>query len=181
MKPAPRRGQESGLSILPVMNLVSILIPFLLMTTQFVQISAIDTLAPVLAAPGEPSEAEEEPITLVLLLGARGLTVAGADAIVYPEGAPTGSPRERPPTLPCSGGLCASVDSYDWRGLTAVLARVKDAYPEEEDLLLLPEDDLPYEVIVRAMDASRADPASRGLDGRPRRLFPRVVLASGPL
>ncbi len=180
MKPAPRRGGEGEISILPVMNLVSILIPFLLMTTQFVHLSAIDTLAPVLAAPGDPAEGSEDAVTLLVILGSRGITIAGADPVVYPQGAPAEAPLSRPPTLPCAGA-CTSVDSYDWRGLTATLSRIKDAWPEEEDLLLLPEDDLPYEVIVAAMDASRADRGARGLDGRPRALFPRVVLASGPL
>lgn len=177
-----RRGQEGGeLSILPVMNLVSILIPFLLMTTQFVELAGIDTLVPALASPGEAPPEDEEALTLVLLLTSRGVTVLGADAVVYPSGAPPEPPRERAPTLPCAGGACASAASYDWRGLTALLARVKDAWPEEEELLLVPDADLPYELVVRAMDASREDPSARGLDGRPRRLFPKVVLASGVL
>lgn len=181
MKPAPRRGGDGEISILPVMNLVSILIPFLLMTTQFVQLSAIDTLAPVLASPGEPDEADQDAVTLLVLVTARGITVSGADPVVYPQGAPTGPLRERAPTLPCRAGGCAGVDSYDWRGLTQTLSRVKDAYPEEQQLLLLPDDDLAYELIVAAMDASRVDPTARALDGKPRQLFPKVVLASGPL
>ncbi len=181
MKAPARRGGDGEISILPVMNLVSILIPFLLMTTQFVQLSAIDTLAPVLAAPGDPSDATSDAVTLLVVLSDRGVDVSGADAIVYPEGAPAEPPRTRPPSHPCRGGRCVDVGSYDWSGLTATLARIKDAYPEEEELLILPDDALAYEIIVAAMDASRADPGARGLDGRPRPLFPKVVLASGPL
>jgi len=176
MRASARREHDGQLSILPIMNLVSILIPFLLMTAQFAQISAIETLAPVLPSPGAPSDAADEPVTLLVQLSRTGLKIVGADA-VFQAGPQAGGV----PSLPCKGGFCVGADSYDWAGLTAALSRIKDAFPDEDQLLLLPDEDVPYEAIVRAMDASRADPSARGLDGRPRPLFPRVVLASGPL
>ena len=174
MRTSVRREQDGQLSILPIMNLVSILIPFLLMTSQFAQISAIETLAPVLPSPGAPSDAADEPVTLLVQLSRGGIKVAGADAVF--QAGPGASPL-----IPCKSGFCAGADSYDWAGLTAALSRIKDAFPDQDQLLLLPDENVPYEVIVRAMDASRADPSVRGLDGRPRPLFPRVILASGPL
>lgn len=177
MRVSARREHDGRLSILPIMNLVSILIPFLLMTAQFAQISAIETLAPVLPSPGTPDDASDEPITLLVQLSRRGIQIVGAEA-VFQSGQQGAADN---PTIPCRGGSCSGADSYDWGALTAALSRIKDAFPEEDQILLLPAEDVPYEAIVRAMDASRADPSARGLDGRPRPLFPRVVLASGPL
>lgn len=177
-----RRGDDGTLNLLPVLNLVSILIPFTLMTTNFVQLAVIDTTVPALASDGaSPEDEAAEPLTLTLFLSERGLGVAGADAIVYGEHPPEAEGATRPPTLPCATGVCSSAESYDWRGLTALLARIKDANPDEEDVLIVPDRRVPYEVIVRAMDASREDPAARGPDGGPRRLFPHVVLAQGAL
>jgi biopolymer transport protein ExbD len=178
MRTSARREHDGRLSILPIMNLVSILIPFLLMTAQFAQISAIETLVPVLPSPGAPSDAADEPVTLLVQVGRQGVRIVGADA-VFQTGQQAGA--SSPPIIPCKGGVCAGADSYDWAALTRALSKIKDAFPEEDQLLLLPDEDIPYEAIVRAMDASRADPSARGLDGRPRPLFPRVVLASGPL
>lgn len=177
-----RRGDDGDLNLLPVLNLVSILIPFTLMTTNFVQLAVIDTTVPALAAAGaQPDEDAAEPLTLTLFLTEQGIGVAGADAIVYGASPPEAEGAMRPPTLPCASGVCSSAESYDWKGLTGLLSRIKDANPDEEDVLIVPERRVSYEVIVRAMDASRDDPSARAPDGGPRRLFPHVVLAQGAL
>lgn len=177
-----RREDDGSVNLLPIMNLVSILIPFMLMTTNFVQLAVIDTTVPALAAKGERAEDEPaEPLTLTLYVTSQGIGVGGADAIVYGASPPDGEGANRPPTLPCPGGVCSMADSYDWRGLTGLLSRIKDANPDETDVLIVPERRIPYEVIVRAMDASREDPDARGPDGRARALFPKVVLAQGAL
>jgi len=71
--------------------------------------------------------------------------------------------------LPC-GGDCGP-DDYDYAGLTAALTVVKHAHPHAENLILVPSSRAPYEVIIGAMDAARADGA--------RALFPYVVIAGG--
>lgn len=177
-----RREDDGSVNLLPIMNLVSILIPFLLMTTSFFQLAVIPTRAPALSSEGQSADEEEaQPITLTLYVTERGIGVAGADAVVYGASPPEGEGATRPPTLPCPGGLCSGVDSYDWSGLTATLSRVKDANPTVDDVLIVPERRIPYEVVIRAMDASREDRGARGPDGKARALFPSVVLAQGAL
>jgi hypothetical protein len=109
----------------------------------------------------------------------------GADAILHPEGVPEAAEGEvRLPTIPCtSGGVCISVDDYDWDKLTAKLNLIKDEYPDEEDanVILVPDNQIHYEVIVQTMDASREDPTKPGGDGKARLLFPNVVIAGGAM
>jgi biopolymer transport protein ExbD len=124
-------------------------------------------------------------LNLSLAITDRGVTVMGADAILHPEGAPEVAEGEtRPPTIPCdSGGVCTSVEDYNWIKLTAKLNLIKDEYPDEEDanVILVPDNHINYEVIVQTMDASRDDPTKPGGDGKARLLFPNVVIAGGAM
>jgi hypothetical protein len=51
---------------------------------------------------------------------------------------------------------------------------MKARRPDEEQVVVVPASDIPYEVLVRAMDAARED---RTTAGASRPLFPTVVIA----
>ena len=176
--------EVEDLNLTPIMNLVTILIPFLVMAAQFVQLAVIDSTLPAI---GPPQPADEEPdkppLNLSLALTERGVTVMGADAILHPDGAPVVAEGEmRPPTIPCkSGGVCTSVDDYNWNKLTTKLSLIKDEYPDEENVILVPDSAIQYEVIVKSMDASRDDPSKPNSDGTSRLLFPFVIIAGGAM
>ena len=55
-----RRIQKAEeLNLVPIMNLVTILIPFLIMAAQFVQLAVIDSTLPAIGAP-QPQDEEVE-------------------------------------------------------------------------------------------------------------------------
>ncbi len=179
---------EAGLNLIPIMNLVSILIPFLLMAAQFVHLAVIDSTLPAIGQPQEipPEEQDKPPLTLSLVLTAKGITVAGADAVLNPEAAAEGAEpvapvegEEEEPTIPCGNPICTGPDDYDYEELTRLLGLIKDEYPDDENVILVPESRIPYEVIVRIMDGAREDVSSTGEDGKARTLFPFVVIAGG--
>ena len=178
-----RRIQKAEeLNLVPIMNLVTILIPFLIMAAQFVQLAVIDSTLPAIGAPTPSDEKPDKPpLNLSLAITDRGVTVMGADAVLYPEGAPEVAEGEtRPPTVPCmSGGVCNSVEDYNWAKLTDELVKVKNEYPDEEDanVILVPDNHIKYEVIVKTMDSSRGT-KSEDNDGL---LFPNVVIAGGAM
>ncbi|MGC4121575.1 MAG: hypothetical protein QM765_44760 [Myxococcales bacterium] len=62
--------------------------------------------------------------------------------------------------------------------LTARLVEVKRAFPSETKVTLVADPAVPYEVLVRTMDACRENPARRG-EGRFEPLFYDVSLAAG--
>jgi biopolymer transport protein ExbD len=179
--------KEEPLNLIPVMNLVTILIPFLLMAAEFVSLAVIDSTLPAIGAPQPPDpnqqEDEEPPLQLSLAITAKGVRVLGADKVLFPDGAPElAEGEEAPPTVPCvSGGSCTSVDDYNWSELTRILAKVKDTYPDDENVIIVPDTKISYEVIVATMDASREDKESTGADGKYRTLFPFVVIAGGAM
>jgi biopolymer transport protein ExbD len=89
---------------------------------------------------------------------------------------------EKPPTVPCkSGGTCTSVDDYDWDELASKLGLIKDQYPDDQNVILVPDNNMRYEVLVKAMDVSREDSENKGPDGKARELFPFVIIAGGAL
>ncbi len=183
-KKRTKLADADELDLVPIMNLVTILIPFLLMASSFVTLAVIDSTLPAI---GQPQQVEQDPddkppLMLSLMITNKGITVAGADAVLFPEGAPElAEGEERPPTLPCPGNQCDGVDAYVelMPELTRTLGMIKDEYPDDENVILVPESRIPYEVIVKVMDHSREDADSKEADGSFRTLFPYVVIAGG--
>jgi biopolymer transport protein ExbD len=148
------------LDLVPIMNLVTILIPFLLLAAQFVTFAAIDTSLPSTGAP-PPDDPTE--LQLTVSITSEGFLVTGRDASLGATGI----------ALPCVPAGCAAPESYDADGLASVARELKGRHPDEDQVVVVPESHIPYEVLVRAMDAAREDRSA----GAPRPLFPTVVIA----
>ena len=87
------KGEE--LNLIPIMNLVSILIPFLLMAAQFVTLAVIDSTLPAIGPPVPvDNPPDKPPLMLSVAITNEGFTILGADAVLNPEGAaPTAEPE----------------------------------------------------------------------------------------
>lgn len=167
-----KRSQEGDpeLDLVPIMNMVTILIPFLLLSVQFVSIAVIDSTLPAIGKPTEAQEEEpEEKLNLSVLITSKGFTIAGANAVL---GEGDG------PTIPCLRDGCPGVEAYDTETLTRKLGEIKDQYEKEENVIIVPEANIPYDVLIATMDASREDENTK-VDDKPRLLFPFVVIAGG--
>lgn len=173
-----REIEEQGLDLVPIMNLVTILIPFLLMSAQFVSLAVIDSSLPAIGEPEpvDPSELDdEEKLDLSLIITGEGFTITGKGTkLVLPEDDEVNGPK-----IPCIDAGCASAESYDYKELTRRLTLLKDRFPDEENAILVPEGDTLYEVLILSMDATRNDQDDTDDEGKARVLFPNVVLAGG--
>ena len=184
-----KRGEEAkDLNLVPIMNLVTILIPFLLMAAQFVSYAVVDSTAPAISPTPDRTESDdEEPLLLSVLVSPEGFAVTGN----HPELSSAGE-GEDGVVIPCLVEDCAfdrasgegAASAYDVRELRDVLGRIKDDRPDEETVMLVPDATLPYEVLVLAMDATREDPDAGDAEGsneacNGRCLFPMVVIAGG--
>jgi hypothetical protein len=177
---------EEPLNLVPIMNLVTILIPVLLMAIKSLELAVIDTTLPAIGPPTESAEVPENPpLALKLAVTNMGLRILGANKYLYPEGAPVAAEGEKtPPTVPCkSNSTCRGIDDYDWADLGQKLYMIKqEAQKDERDsdnIVLIPEGNLRYEILVRVMDVSRNNPSAKDSEGTPFKLFPNVVLAGG--
>ncbi len=135
----------------------------------------VHTALPAIAPPGKE---QLNALNLTVSISEEGLTLLGADAVLYADGAP----HSEVATLPCSaGGRCEGrLDRYDLVGLRRLLGLIKDEYPDEEEVIIVPSSDTSYEVIIAVMDAAREDPEVR-VAGDPRSLFPYPILAGGAM
>jgi len=181
MSKGKRNADAEELDLVPIMNLVTILIPFLLMASSFVTLAAIDSTLPAIGPPQESTEVdeEEEKLNLSIAVTNEGYTVMGGDGTLRSD-APDG---EKGATLPCKPSGCQTPDSYDAKGLTELLSDIKDRWEDEENVILVPESQIAYETLIVTMDAAREDPDKKETDEnggqRNRLLFPNVVIAGG--
>jgi biopolymer transport protein ExbD len=175
-----RAADSQELDLIPIMNMVTILIPFLLMASSFVNLAVIDSTLPAIGAPTEADEPDTPPLNLKVLVTSEGFTIA-TDVAVLPSAASDG------PTVPCRQSGCPGIESYDFEALTALLSTIKDEYSHEENVILVPESHIRYDIIIMTMDATREDPSQKvqytddqsQTSMRSKELFPYVVIAGG--
>ena len=89
----------------------------------------------------------------------KGFTIAGTGGVLGDQSKNAG------PTIPKLG------DKYDYAGLTKKLSDIKQAFPDDNKVIISADPKIHYDTIVKVMDASRET------DGRA--LFPVVVLSAG--
>lgn len=144
-------------NLIPVMNLVCLLIPFLLLTATFIQYAVIDVTSPRFI-PG-PGQVETDPgLELTVLVTDQGFTLS------------TRGPRPGAgPTVPMLRGPGKA--GYDYTALTARLRRIKDDNEGESRIHIGAERNIDYDTVVKVMDATREDGSGE--------LFPDVVLLAG--
>ena len=157
-RPAPT---DRELNLVPSMNLVSILIPFLLVAAQFVNLAVIDSSLPAINDQIDEVPPEDERQISIAITSEK-LSVLGADDLLGVDD--TGGLD-----IPLAGEL------YDTDELTRVLGLVKDEEPELQDIILVPDGTVEYEQLIDVMDAARAE----NMDQGGRLLFPNVVIAGG--
>ena len=168
MSQASARKQEARTyrignpNLVPIMNLVTILIPFLLLTVTFVHLAVVDSTLPAISP---ISRIDGDSLRMIVAITDEGFVVKGDSPALAPDG--EGETID----------LVRDHDgSYPFDDLQQLMVRVKAAHPEENSVILMPEDAVGYETIIGAMDATR-DWVPPGAQAR-ELLFPRVVLGS---
>jgi biopolymer transport protein ExbD len=100
-KPSERRNfqeDEMEINLKPIMNLLMILIPCLLISMVFVEITVINVSAPAIGQPdpsSAPTKPEKPPLNLTVTITDKGYTVAGAGGVLEAE-AEAGAEKKGP-------------------------------------------------------------------------------------
>ena len=148
------RQKDSGeLNIMPFMNLMVILLPFLLITAVFSRTAVLE-----LNLPG-PSAAEDPQQTLALEITVRNDRIEVGDRT-------TGLLTE----------LKNGAAGYDVDGLSAYLMQVKARFPDKVDATMLIEPDVSYDAVVQVMDAVRSVPTTENGQHVAAELFPEISI-----
>lgn len=183
-KPSERSHGQGGhddepldLDVTPFLNIMFMLILSILAMTAWTQLAMLNVQAPQIGGgntgDGGGVAPIEAPSTLNLTVfvlpngfnvGASGATLDGNT-----EGR-TGEPLIVKTQKTTASGKV--VVDYDYTRLQQKLIEIKRSFPDEESMIVSADGNVPYEVIVRVMDAAR-----RSSDGKI--LFPAVAFAAG--
>jgi len=144
------------LNLIPMMNLICLLIPFLLLSAAFIKVAVIQVNQPSIT-PGPASVPSDDPRFT--------LTITDQGYQIFVDGTKLEG-RFAGPTLPL-----LPTGQYDDNGLRFMAREIKRQDPTKSTVMLSAEPDVAYEQLIDAMDAVRETP-----DSEP--LFPDVVMAN---
>ncbi len=150
--------KPAELLLVPMIDIFTVLVTFLLMTAVFSR-----TVILQLNLPPPQTEFKEPPPGLQLEVMVRKDLIQVADRNTGPLA-----------TLPNTPG------GYNFDGLTDYLKRVKAKFPEKTEASILLEPDTPYDTLVQVMDRVRVFEVSQGLTTVQAELFPDISIGDAP-
>jgi biopolymer transport protein TolR len=175
------------LDLTPYMDIVTTILMFMLFTsTGLISIGVINVNAPRYKDPKEEmgsgqedDQEEKKQLNLTVGITYKGLFIAGVGGVLT-QTAESEESASKGPTIPllltdavCRDAMAKNlpppVTCYDYDRLTREAIKIKDLYPQETKIIIYAQPDVPYEVLVRVMDATR--------DHDGRALFYDVVLS----
>src|SRR6266853_1788749 len=151
-----RRPAE--LLLVPMIDIFTVLVTFLLMTAVFSR-----TVILQLNLPPPQTEFREPPPGLQLEVMVRKDLIQVADR--------NSGPLATMPNKP---------DGYDYETLSEYLKRVKAKFPEKTDATILLEADTPYDTLVQVMDRVRVFEVNQGMSAVQAELFPDISIGDAP-
>jgi biopolymer transport protein TolR len=162
------------LNLVPYLDIMVNLIMFLLITqATMVSLGVVDVTAPSYAVAGPAGGKKPDPkadLKLTVGVAVDGFYIAAKGGVLGDEAnkeEPTEQTKDgvakQPPTIPLIAG------EYNYGALSEKLRSIKTVFPRAVAVYLAADQNIPYEVIVKTLDASRAD-----LQGP---LFPAVAFS----
>ena len=157
-KLARHTRKPAELMLVPMIDIFTVLVTFLLMTAVFSRTVVLE-----LNLPAQQTQFLEPPQGLQLEVLVRKDSIQIADRNSGPLG-----------TLQNVAG------TYDYDGLTNYLKRVKAKFPQKTDASLLFEPDVPYDILVQVMDRVRVFETKQGTRTEQAELFPDISIGDVP-
>jgi biopolymer transport protein ExbD len=157
-KLARRQRRPAELLLVPMIDIFTVLVTFLLMTAVFSR-----TVVLQLNLPASQADFKEPPPGLQLEVVVRKDLIQVTDR--------NSGPLATMPNTP---------QGYDFETLTGYLKRVKAKFPEKTDATVLLESDIPYDTLVQVMDRVRVFEVSDGLGTKQAELFPDISIGDAP-
>jgi biopolymer transport protein ExbD len=158
--------EPAHLELTAFINLIVVLVPFLLSTAVFSRLAVMDLSLPAPSNTVEQLKGNDLKLEVVIRRDAFevGDRIGGLIQRI-----------ERHPEQP-NGEL---------KTLSGLMVQIKQKFPDKTEVSVLAEPDTPYDHLVQVMDAVRAAPSAREVDGHLRvvqaELFPDISVGDAPL
>ena len=127
-----KKPVDFQLNLIPFIDLLSVLISFLLMTSVWTQTARIEVRQAPNLPSDEPPEQEEEKLNLTVIIKGSGYTVQKKNAVV----------KE----------IEKQGEDYDTETLGEVLKQVVAEHPSNNEVTVTSEDKVPYQELISVMD-----------------------------
>ncbi len=156
------RREPAGLDVTAFINLIVVLVLFLLSTAVFTRLSVLDLALPAQST-GALEQLSVEKLNLEVVIRADAIEVG--DRI---------------------GGLIQKIPKaqsgqYDVTALGTLARAIKEKFPDKTDVTVLPEPNVPYDVLVQVMDALRTGRQVQGAKVVEVALFPEISIGDAPI
>ena len=151
-----RTGQE--LNLVPMIDIFTVLVTFLLMTAVFYRTVILELNLPTAQVEDTPPPA----LQLEILVRKAKMQVADRGSGLLSE-------------------FPNRAEGYDLVALSEYLQRVKDRFPQKLDATILLEPDIPYDTLVQVMDTVRVVEQVQGERTVQAELFPEISIGDAPL
>jgi biopolymer transport protein ExbD len=155
-----RHRKPSELMLVPMIDIFTVLVTFLLMTAVFSRTVILE-----LKLPTQSTDFVEPPPGLILEVLLRKDMVQVADR----NSGPLATFAKKTPDA-----------DYDLQGVSEYLQRVKNRYPEMTEATLLLEPDIAYDSLVQVMDSVRTVEVRQGPLLTQAELFPNISIGDAP-
>lgn len=153
------RPEIPELNITSFLNLMVVLIPFLLITAVFSQMTILELNLPPNQKQSPQNKKKELNFELIIRHGSISLVDTLGGVIK---------------TFKKVGG------QYDMKGLSDLLIKVKTRFPDKKTITLLLEPDIPYNTLIQAMDTVRIVSVVENAEVVKKELFPRIAIGDAP-
>jgi biopolymer transport protein ExbD len=148
------------LNITAFMNLMVVLVPFLLISAVFSHLSILE-----LNLPPDNKQQENQPQK----------KERNFEVVVR---------KDRLVVADTIGGVIKSIEKvngeYDYPALSELLVKIKSKYPKKQNISILLEPDVPYDILVQTMDIVRVVKQKEEGVLVPKELFPLIAIGDAP-
>ncbi len=147
------------LNLTPMMDILTVMVVFLLITAVFMRITIMELSVPTTAG---RSAVNKPNFAIEVIVRKAGLEIANGSSV--------------------EAAIPKKNDQYDLDMLSKMLMRLKEKYPEKQDATVLIEPDIRYDYVVQIMDAVRgADVRGEGSEAAGKTvLFPEISIGDAP-
>lgn len=171
-----KKQDQEELNVTTFLNLMVVLIPFLLATAVFSQITIQELNLPTQASGGATPDTPL--VTIEVMVRKTGLEIGDGKrintTIPIKESAAEGEPE-----LAANGEIKSR---YDLEKLSQELLNLKDQHPDKEDVTVLLEPDIEYNEMIAVMDAVKFIKVTVPGEEEPQPivLFPEISIGDAP-
>lgn len=147
------------LNLIPMMDILTVLVIFLLITAVFTHITIMELNVPTHTG---GSAVNTPNFSIEVVVRKTGLEIANGSSVeaAFPK----------------------KDDKYDLEMLSKMLTRLKAQYPEKNDATVLIEPDIQYDYLIQIMDAMRGADVREEGSGEMKKivLFPKISVGDAP-